>query len=175
MLYFKAIFQFAVKIDKTGTQHQRRGTDYRVRIGIEKAGITRRMLLMGGVTVLLAVFNHGPAHAKDGGSGDSDSDGHSGDHSGKDGDGDDDDDSNKRKNQLDSDRIQDAVESGRAISLSAAMDILDKTKTGRIIDVRLVNMGSALAYQFKMISENGKVKTVSMDAKTGHIRNWLGF
>jgi uncharacterized membrane protein YkoI len=147
--------------------------------------LTRRRLLA--LLIGLATLSVTPAFAKDGdSSGDSgsDSDGDDGDsddadsndNDDNDDDSDDSDDSSGKGNgRLDSDKIRDAVKSGEALSLSKAMGLLDQESVGRVIDVSLVAKGNVLKYRFKVVTPSGKIKNISMDAKTGRIRNFLGF
>lgn len=70
---------------------------------------------------------------------------------------------------------QAAVESGRAIPLEAALKKLRQRYPGRVISVNLGESGKRLVYWFKVKSDNGIVRKVVMDAKTGKIRGLLGF
>ncbi len=172
-----------------------------MRLEHEGTSLDRRNLLMGIAAGALFLCFGNVAQAKDGDSGGSGSSGGSGggsgssggsggggggddggdDGGGDDGDNDDDGDNSgkgggkKDDNQLDSGKIRDAIKSGKAMSLAKAIDILQKQDTGRVIDVKMLTRGSALDYQFKVISDGGKVRTYAMDARTGRIRTGLGF
>jgi hypothetical protein len=167
------------------------------RIMTDNSNITRRHLLLMLSCIAVSMSAVDGAAAKDGDSGgsggggdsggdDGDNsgkggggdDGDDGDKSGKSGDEDDDDDDNsgsgKGGKQLDSDKIKDAVKSGKAMPLSKALNIVNRSKLGRVIDVKLVEKGNKLNYKFKVINSIGKVKSISMDAMTGRMPNFLG-
>jgi uncharacterized membrane protein YkoI len=70
---------------------------------------------------------------------------------------------------------QDAVKSGKAIPLEDALKKLRANYPGRVISVNLGDSGSRLCYWFKVKSDDGNVRKVVMDAKTGKIRGLFGF
>jgi uncharacterized membrane protein YkoI len=150
----------------------------------EPNALTRRQLLALLLSVGAMACAANPVMAKDGESGEGDGEDSSGSGSDDDSDSDSDDDnddddsgggnSGKGNGRIDAEKIRDAIVSGKAISLSKAMASLRKSNSDRVIDVRLVSDGSKFDYRFKVISENGKVRTIKMDAKTGRIRNFLG-
>lgn len=70
---------------------------------------------------------------------------------------------------------RDAVKSGNAIPLEDALQKLGAQYPGRVISVNLGDSGSRLCYWFKVKSEDGNVRKVVMDAKTGKIRGLFGF
>jgi uncharacterized iron-regulated membrane protein len=70
---------------------------------------------------------------------------------------------------------QDAVKSGNAIPLEQALQKLRTRYPGKVISVNLGELGTRLCYWFKVKSEDGNVRKVVMDAKTGKIRGLLGF
>lgn len=142
----------------------------------DKCTLTRRELLqlMAGAFFVLAFVE--PASAKDGdssGGGDGEGDDGGGGHGGDD-DGEDDDRDDDHEDDNDHDNARDAVREGRAISLSKAMAILNKSDSGRVLEVKLVKRSSGFDYRFKVLANGGKVKTISMDAATGRIRGLLG-
>jgi hypothetical protein len=74
----------------------------------------------------------------------------------------------------DQDKARDAVLKGEAIPLSRAFELLKKQHDGRVIEVFLNQKGSRLDYRFKIVDSAGKVVSVTMDARTGRIRGFLG-
>ena len=155
----------------------------------DKHTISRRTLLAlifgAGIAALV------PASAfADGGSGsgsNSDSGGGSNSGSGSDsgaddngGDGDNDEDDENGSSgssgieDRDQDEARDAVRNGKAISLSRAMGLLKQQHDGRVIAVTLREKGNRLDYRFKVVDGSGKVVSVTMDARTGRIRRFLG-
>jgi hypothetical protein len=115
------------------------------------------------------------------GSGESGSDSSSGeDGGGEDSSGGDDGD-NSGKGSANSGRISEQdrakadVEEGKALPLEAVLKALGKRYPGRVIDVRLRNEALRLVYRIKVKSDDGSVRSVVMDAKTGKIRTIFGF
>lgn len=140
----------------------------------DKCTLTKRELLqlLAGAFFVLASVE--PAPAKDGDSdADGESDGGSSGHGGDD-DGDDNDDGDDQDEDNDHNSARDAVREGRAISLSKAIAILNKSDGGRVLQVKLVKGSSSYEYRFKVLGAGGKVKTIRMDAATGRIRGFLG-
>jgi Peptidase propeptide and YPEB domain len=70
---------------------------------------------------------------------------------------------------------QDAVKSGDAIPLKQALQKLGTRYPGKVISVNLGEWDSRLCYWFKVKSDDGNVRKVVMDAKTGRIRSLFGF
>jgi uncharacterized membrane protein YkoI len=98
------------------------------------------------------------------------------DDGGGDDDGDDGDEDNSGSGKKsEQDRALSAVSAGRAMSLEQAMKRLRVQYAGRVIDVALRNDGKRLVYRFKLKSNDGVVRKVTMDAATGDIRGFLGF
>lgn len=75
----------------------------------------------------------------------------------------------------DQDRAKAAVLSGDAIPLSKALALLKKKYDGRVIEILYASKGNRIDYRFKILNENGKVSSVTMDARTGRVRGFLGF
>lgn len=75
----------------------------------------------------------------------------------------------------DQDRVKDAVKSGDAIPLSKALALLKDKYDGRVIEVLYAAKANRIDYRFKILDENGKIISVTMDARTGRIRGFLGF
>jgi Peptidase propeptide and YPEB domain len=131
----------------------------------------------------------GAAHAEDGGSSGSGSDGSSGDNGGGDSGGGDDgggdggggDGGNSGSGSANSgrsseqDRAKADVEEGKALPLEEALKALGAHIPGRVIDVSLKSESQRLVYRFKVKSDDGSVRSVVMDAKTGKFRNIFGF
>jgi uncharacterized membrane protein YkoI len=61
------------------------------------------------------------------------------------------------------------------MSLEEAMKRLRKKYSGRVIDVALRKEGKRLVYRFKVKSDSGAVRKVTMDAATGELRGFLGY
>lgn len=104
----------------------------------------------------------------DSGSGGDDDDDNSGrGSSNRGGDDDDDDDDDFRRGDLDqSDAVQ-AVRSGKAMPLKAALKRVESRYRGTVIDVTLRSTGRRLEYRFKIRTERGTVRTIRMDAGNG--------
>jgi hypothetical protein len=158
-------------------------------------GLTRRRLLVllsAGAVVCVS----GPAFAGDDGGGeggDSDGDssgsgnsgsggGEGGDDGGDDGggeggddDGDDDSSGSSGGKGKTQDDARDALRKGEVIPLSLAITKLHDSYDGRIIDVRLTEKGTRLDYRFKVVAKDGKVVSVTMNARNGRLRGFLGF
>jgi uncharacterized membrane protein YkoI len=131
------------------------------------------------------------AWAKDGdSSGGSNSGSGSGSNSGSGSDGDDSEDSDDEDDDGDDnsgsgssnsgkkseqDRALSAVSTGRAMPLEDAIKRLRRTYSGRVIDVALRKDGNRLVYRFKVKTDSGFVRKVTMDAATGQIRGIFGF
>lgn len=80
--------------------------------------------------------------------------------------------SGKGKSQ---DDARDALRKGEVIPLSLAISRLRDRYNGRIIDVRLTEKGTRIDYRFKVVDPNGKVVSVTMNARNGRLRGLLGF
>ena len=91
-----------------------------------------------------------------------------------DNDGDDDSSSGSGKGKSQDD-ARDALRKGEVIPLSLAITRLRDRYDGRIIDVRLTEKGSRIVYRFKVVDDDGKVTTVTMNARNGLLRGYLGF
>lgn len=105
-----------------------------------------------------------------------DNDGDDGDNDGDDGDNDGDDSSGSSKGRGKSqDDARDAVRSGEVIPLSDAITKLRDRYDGRIIDVRLTERGNKIDYRFKVVDQDGKVISVTMNARNGLLRGFFGF
>ena len=72
-------------------------------------------------------------------------------------------------------QAREEVKSGNAMPLEAALKKLRARFPGRVISVNLGEQGARLCYWFKVKSEDGNVRKVVMDAKTGAIRGLFGF
>lgn len=75
----------------------------------------------------------------------------------------------------DQDRVKDAVKKGDAIPLAKALALLKDRHDGRVIEVLYSAKGNRIDYRFKILDGKGKVISVTMDARTGRIRGFLGF
>jgi len=153
-------------------------------------GVTRRICLAALLAATLGsaiVAPVAPAFAKDGdgggdGSGSSgsgndgggdDGDNHGGDDDGGDDDGKDGagshDASGGSYGPNDSDRARDAVRSGQIMPLKTMLRKIDATRYGRIIDIRLSRSQSRDVYQLKLRDNNGAIRTLRVDARSGSL------
>jgi uncharacterized membrane protein YkoI len=153
-------------------------------------GVTRRICLAALLAATLGsaiVTPVAPAFAKDGdgggdGSGSSgsgnDGGGDDGDNHGGDDDGGDDhgkdgaeshDASGGGYGANDSDRARDAVRSGQIMPLKTMLRKIDATRYGRIIDIRLSRSPSRDVYQLKLRDNNGAIRTLRVDARSGSL------
>ncbi|WP_430254578.1 PepSY domain-containing protein [Neorhizobium sp. DAR64872/K0K18] len=153
-------------------------------------GVTRRICLAALLAATLGsaiVASVAPAFAKDGdgggdGSGSSgsgndgggdDGDNHGGDDDGGDDDGKDGagshDASGGGYGPNDSDRARDAVRSGQIMPLKTMLRKIDATRYGRIIDIRLSRSQSRDVYQLKLRDNNGAIRTLRVDARSGSL------
>jgi len=153
-------------------------------------GVTRRICLAALLAATLGsaiVAPVAPAFAKDGdgggdgggssGSGndggDDDGDNHGGDDDGGDDDGKDGagshDASGGGYGPNDSDRARDAVRSGQIMPLKTMLRKIDATRYGRIIDIRLSRSQSRDVYQLKLRDNNGAIRTLRVDARSGSL------
>ncbi len=121
------------------------------------------MMALPGVLVAPA-----PALAKNG-SDDSDDD---------DDDKDEDDDKDKEDDEddegLDQEEASEAVREGRILPLSRALEILGARHGGRVIDINLTRSRGQYVYRFTLRETAGRVRKVSMNAKTGQISRASG-
>ena len=156
--------------------------------------LTRRMLLV----LLAGTFmcaSATPGFARDGGGegeggddgGGHDDGGHD-DNGGDDGGGDDgggddkggddnggDRDKKREDGALSQDEALRQRQNGRVIPLETALKIAGKKVSGRIIDIDLTMRHGRPQYQFKIRRDDGVIKTVRLDARTGKIIGLLGF
>ncbi|WP_430257478.1 PepSY domain-containing protein [Neorhizobium sp. IRS_2294] len=153
-------------------------------------GVTRRIYLAALLAATLGsaiATPVAPAFAKDGdgggdGSGSSgsgnDGGGDDGDNHGGDDDGGDDhgkdgagshDASGGGYGPNDSDRARDAVRSGQIMPLKTMLRKIDATRYGRIIDIRLSRSQSRDVYQLKLRDNNGAIRTLRVDARSGSL------
>ena len=72
-------------------------------------------------------------------------------------------------------QAREEVKSGNALPLEEALKKLRARYPGKVISVNLGEQGARLCYWFKVKSEDGNVRKVVMDAKTGAIRGLFGF
>ncbi len=82
---------------------------------------------------------------------------------------------NSGSGKRDQDRAKAAVLNGDAIPLSEALALLKKKYDGRVIEILYAAKGSRIDYRFKILNDNGKLSSVTMDARTGRVRGFLGF
>jgi hypothetical protein len=70
----------------------------------------------------------------------------------------------------DQDRVRDAVARGDIISLEKALKSLREHQQGRIIDASLRGRGRNIVYSFKVKSDDGTIRRIEMNARTGKVR-----
>lgn len=108
------------------------------------------------------------------GSGSGSGGGEGGDDGGDD-DGDDDSSGNSGGKGKSQDDAREALRNGEVIPLSLAIEKLHDRVDGRIIDVRLTENGAWMDYRFKVVSLDGKVVSVTMNARNSRLRGFPGF
>ncbi len=94
------------------------------------------------------------------------------------GDGDDGDEKSGRgrnRGRRDEERARAAVRDGKAMSLKDARKRVAEQYGGRIIGAQLRNASNGLVYEFRIVSDKGTVRSVTMDATTGKFAGFLGF
>ena len=90
-------------------------------------------------------------------------------------DGDDSSSGNSGSSVKSQDDARDAMRKGEVIPLSVALTRLRDRYDGRVIDVRLTEKGGRFDYRFKVVGQDGKVVSVTMNARNGRLRGFLGF
>jgi uncharacterized membrane protein YkoI len=58
----------------------------------------------------------------------------------------------------------------RGISLEQARAIAQSRYPGQVVGARSVQMGDRLVYEFRILGDDGRVRTVRVDAQTGSIQ-----
>ncbi len=69
----------------------------------------------------------------------------------------------------DHDKARDAVSSGQARPLDAILPKVRQRYPGRLLDARLVRSGGKYRYVIKILDKKGKVRNVTVDARSGRI------
>ncbi len=69
----------------------------------------------------------------------------------------------------DHDRARDAVSSGQAQPLDAILPKVRARYPGRLLDAKLTRNGGKYRYVIKILDKNGKVRRVTVDARSGRI------
>jgi hypothetical protein len=113
--------------------------------------------------------NGGDNGGNDGGGGDNGG----GDKGNDDGNGDDH--GNKRSNALSQDEALKEREKGQVIPLETALRIAGAKVRGRVIDVDLSVRSGAPQYRVKIRRDDGVIKTVRLNARTGKVIGFFGF
>lgn len=67
----------------------------------------------------------------------------------------------------DYDRARDAVRNGQIMPLKSMLKKIDADQYGRIIDIRLSRSLSRDIYQLKLRDDNGVIRTLRVDARSG--------
>jgi hypothetical protein len=125
------------------------------------AAMDRRDFLMMMVACLLAAGQAAPAAAKDDDSGGG---GGSGGNSGKGGDDNDDEGGDR-----------DAVKKGDAAKLNEILKSIRRNYKGDVIDVKLNRSGGRYRYRIRMLSAEGKIFAVTVDARTRKVLSVSGY
>jgi hypothetical protein len=71
---------------------------------------------------------------------------------------------NSKENETETDRIQNAVKKGQAVSLSTLLTFIKTTYNGTIINVDLQKRGKSLVYQVKLLTAENRLKILRLDA-----------
>lgn len=69
----------------------------------------------------------------------------------------------------DHDDAREAVASGRAMPLSAILPIALRAEPGEVLEVELEEDDGRLEYEIEILTRNGRVRKVTLDARTGAI------
>lgn len=69
----------------------------------------------------------------------------------------------------DHDTARDAVSSGQAQPLDAILPKVRARYPGRLLDAKLTRSGGKYRYVIKILNKNGKVRRVTVDARSGRI------
>jgi uncharacterized membrane protein YkoI len=62
-----------------------------------------------------------------------------------------------------------AVESQRALPLSAILRIAQRTTPGEVVEVELEDDDGHLIYEIKVLTRTGRVRELEIDARTGNV------
>ena len=71
-------------------------------------------------------------------------------------------------------RARDAVTAGEVLPLSAVLGIVRSQFSGRVMDVDLKQRGQSMVYQVKLLTPDGQLMRISVDARSGQIRSVKG-
>ncbi len=69
----------------------------------------------------------------------------------------------------DHDKARDAVSSGQAQPLDSILPQVRARYPGRLLDAKLTRSGGKYRYVIKILGKNGKVRRVTVDARSGRI------
>lgn len=111
--------------------------------------------------------NSGP-----GGGNDDDDDGNSGPGGGDD---DDDDGNSGSGRRSDQERARDGVEKGRILALKDVLRLVDEDKYGAVIAVDLRRYDDAEVYRLRTRDQQGTIRNLRINARTGKFMNIFGF
>jgi uncharacterized membrane protein YkoI len=67
-------------------------------------------------------------------------------------------------------RARDAVEAGEILPLGDVLGIVRGRYAGRVMDVDLKKGGGSWVYKVKLLTPDGQLKRISVDARTGRIK-----
>jgi uncharacterized membrane protein YkoI len=62
-----------------------------------------------------------------------------------------------------------AVQSGQILPLNRLLDIAQREVPGEVVDVDLEHDDGRLEYEIEILGQNGRVRTVTLDARTGAV------
>ncbi len=69
----------------------------------------------------------------------------------------------------DHDEAREAVERGEALPLSEILAIVRRVEPGEVIEVELEQDHGRLAYEIEVLTPRGRVRKVTLDARTGAV------
>ena len=71
-------------------------------------------------------------------------------------------------------RARDAVNAGEVLPLSAVLGIVRSQFSGRVMDVNLKRRAQSYVYQVKLLTPDGRLMRIAVDARTGRIGSVKG-
>lgn len=74
----------------------------------------------------------------------------------------------------DHDRARGAVQRGEALPLEQILGRIAGSHPGRMLDARLDERGNRLEYQIRLLQADGQVVELTVDARTGEVRQVRG-
>lgn len=74
-----------------------------------------------------------------------------------------------RKEQREQDAIREALQRGEVLPLVRILALAQKAVPGDVIEVELERKRGALVYEIKVLTSNGRVREIKLDARTGTV------